>query len=433
LNCSIRLLALIPHISPIMPPSSGILPSLLSLLPSYTSTTLPTALIHNSESLLAQSRLRASHLKPDEEIARAYACCEIACQKLRAKLRLPAVKVGGQPCKPAVYKKLVTFLGGVLGENDGGTPKTTTPKSGKKRGADGEVKYGSAVADKRGEKLLVTPSKSSRGDTFLGKIKASAQKSTGKEGGGDGEAPKYTMPCIRALCRRFATPLLAPHVYTGTCVVLKLDGLWPENEYEEESAANEESLEEKVTGLLIALYLMTLTLMQTTKMTKSTYQATCAKAVETLAYQPGVKRVEAWIRRVNQQGYASGQDWFASVPKKVFDFDPYADGDNDEEDEEGYEGEASFLDQGDEDDIILAGRRRRKVAKREGEAGSMLEEDDPEGVLLPGLHTMMQDALDFLSEKRTREFEKWTKQFLQNLDRLDKSSSIQAEKTVAVK
>ena len=405
-----------------MAPTSQLTPSLLSLLPSYNLQTLPPSLIHLSESLLAQSRQRASHLKTDEEIARGYACCEIACNRLRAKLRLPPPKAGGAPCKPAVYKRLVGFLGGVLAEKEDGTGKGTPQSTpGRKRNRDGGVKNGVVVEGKR---EAVTPSKakskSTGGNTFLGKIKASAQKSAGDEA--DGEAPSYVMPSIRKLCRTFATPLLAPHVYTGVCVVVKLDGLWPPNEDKDLDA-----LKETVTGYLIGLYLMTLTRMMIAKMQRTVYMSLCAKSVEVLEYESGTDSVSASIRRINQRGYASGQDWFASVPEDAFDFDPDACGEGSEDREEG-EAERFDDEEEDDEDVILPGRQRRKIARS-------MDEDDPEGVLLPGLHTMMSKALDYLNEERVKEYEKWKKQFLSKLDKLDKSSkspAIRAGKIVAV-
>ena len=162
--------------------------------------------------------------------------------------------------------------------------------------------------------------------------------------------------------------------------------------------------------------------------------STCTKAVEGLDYEKGVKGVEASIRWINQQGYASGQEWFAGVPEKVFDFDPDAGGEgNEDEDDEEQRGDGG--EDEDEDNIIFAGGRRRKLIQSAGGKANDGDEDDPEGVLLPGLHTMMHDTLDFLSEERTRELEKWKKQFLQKLDRLDKSAkspAVNAKKAVAV-
>jgi hypothetical protein len=326
------------------------------------------------------------------------------------------VRVGGQPCKPAVYRRLVGFLGGVLGEGDVGTPKSTP--GGRKRNAEGSVKKGRAVEPQRREPS--TLSKTGRENTFLGKIKASVRK-TDDEGNDDGRAPKFAMPAIRSLCKTFSTPLLAPHVYTGLCVVLKLDGIWP---LDEDDMPEEESLRETVTGLLIALYIMTLTLMKKgLKLKVAEYMSTCARAVEVLKYKPGVQEVSAWIRKIKQNGYAAGQDWFANVPQNVFDFKPAVAGDVGVADEGAVQDAGDMLeDEENEDEAIPSGRKKRKILRRVEDSGDTADDvDDPEGVLLPGLHTMMQNSLELLSEERTREFERWKKQFLQKLDRLEKS------------
>ena len=54
--------------------------ALLSLMPTYGKD-LPPQLIELTKSLLAQSHNRASALKQEEEIARHYACANIACDR----------------------------------------------------------------------------------------------------------------------------------------------------------------------------------------------------------------------------------------------------------------------------------------------------------------------------------------------------------------
>jgi len=54
--------------------------ALSTLLPALTGP-LPPELIELAVSLLAQSRSKASTLKAEEEIARAYACANIACER----------------------------------------------------------------------------------------------------------------------------------------------------------------------------------------------------------------------------------------------------------------------------------------------------------------------------------------------------------------
>ncbi|EMC97346.1 hypothetical protein BAUCODRAFT_448811 [Baudoinia panamericana UAMH 10762] len=84
-----------------------------TLLP--TLSPLPAPLLELATSLLAQSRTRASSLKAEEEIARAFACCHIACERLGKKLGLELEQRNIlPPCKPKVYTRLKTFLGTVL-------------------------------------------------------------------------------------------------------------------------------------------------------------------------------------------------------------------------------------------------------------------------------------------------------------------------------
>lgn len=54
--------------------------ALNNLIPTLTGP-LPPELIELAVSLLAQSRSKASSLKADEEIARSYACANLACER----------------------------------------------------------------------------------------------------------------------------------------------------------------------------------------------------------------------------------------------------------------------------------------------------------------------------------------------------------------
>src|SRR5271163_2248892 len=100
---------------------AALVSALASLLPSARQYTPPPApLLSLATSLLSTSHTLAPHLKPDEEIARAYACAEIACTRLQEKLRLPPTLKGRPPAPPRVYQKLLGFLQGRL-DGVGGT------------------------------------------------------------------------------------------------------------------------------------------------------------------------------------------------------------------------------------------------------------------------------------------------------------------------
>jgi hypothetical protein len=46
-----------------------------------------------------------------------------------------------------------------------------------------------------------------------------------------------------------------------------------------------------------------------------------------------------------------------------------------------------------------------------------LDQDDPEGVLLPGLGTMMSDAVDWLSDERRSQFQIWKRDLIKQVGR----------------
>lgn len=58
--------------------------ALTGLVPTLTGP-LPPELLELAVSLLAQSRSKASSLKADEEIARCYACANLACERCEAR------------------------------------------------------------------------------------------------------------------------------------------------------------------------------------------------------------------------------------------------------------------------------------------------------------------------------------------------------------
>ena len=421
---------------------------LLSLLPSYNSTTLPLPLTTTASALLAQSRLRAANLKPEEEIARPYACAELAVDRLRESLRLPPKKTGnrtagrgggGPPCQPAVYRKFLGFLRGVL-DVEGAVPRSG---GGGKRKRDVVVEPLQQDADEDNEDKLAgeatptpTPSKRKRiysnaNTPTRSRILAGAKSpaSTGKatatfagriaavkkSGVADTEAPASVLPTIRKFTQHFNTGVLAPHVYTGVCVVLRLAELWPRDA---DADVEEVEFEADVTALCVALYLMVLTKMQRGQLKTKTFNAVVVQAVKMFKGKglKGREGVEGWIRRVNREGWCVGQSWWGSVPEGVLAVDVQGRGitedqDQDEEEEEE-EDEMMDLDvdelAGDEDELNLPGTRRRS---RQDEA----EKPDPEGVLLPGLGTMMQESLDWHSAERRRAFRAWKKGIMKRL------------------
>lgn len=373
--------------------------SLSSLLPTLNGN-LPSELVHLATSLLAQSRTRIN-LKPTEEIARPYACAEVACKRLQSRLKLPATH-RRPPLPPRVYAKLLEMMENGLQlqkpaktravegkemAKSGSSPVkgTSTPR---KRDAI-ERKVGSTGAEST---PVTTPSKKV---AFAGKVSAQKVRGPGK----DDEAPDWVMPLIRRLCTRFTTPLLPPHVYTGTCVVLKLAKLWPVVGPE-----HEDELRISITAMTIAIYFMVLTKMQRGKMTPEMYVDRCGKALDVAVENGSISfskdTVDGWIKKMNDKGWCRQQDWWDSVPEDIMDVEAQ---DNGREDV------------AEENDVVGSKRKRRRLLM-EGDQ----TEGDKEGVLLPGLGTMMQDAVDFLSEERTLNYLEWKEEVLGKIKQMEK-------------
>jgi origin recognition complex subunit 6 len=349
-----------------------------NLLP--TTNPLPPRLVNLSASLLAQSRNRAANLKADEEIARSHACAEIACRRLRAQLRLPPTS-GRPPCKPRVYKKLLGFLDGVLGE-----ATAATPTKAKKRTADGQPKTV--------ETLKKTPA-SSKKQAFAGTINENKSDVNGSE------APEFVMPLIRKLCKAFSTPMLPPHAYTGTCVVLKLSELWPPKRGSKGKAKDEVTFRNPVMMVTIGVYFMVLSRMQKGKVTTELFASLLAKALETAELDTPAEEVEEWIKKMNSEGWCRGQDWWDSVPEDVMD---------------GEEVEAEQQDEVEEDDLVVSRSRRKRHLEEDAE-------DDLGDVLLPGLGTMMQDSVDWLSEEKKLSFLDWKDGIMRRIRSIDKGKT----------
>jgi origin recognition complex subunit 6 len=187
-------------------------------------------------------------------------------------------------------------------------------------------------------------------------------------------------------------------VYTGTCVVLKLAKLWPVvgPEHEDEHRIS-------ITAMTIAIYFMVSTKMQRGKMTPELYVDRCGIALD-VAVEMGSgsfskDAVDGWIKKMNDKGWCRQQDWWDSVPEGVMDV----------------EGQDNGREDVAEDDIVGSKRKRRRLLVEDDQA-----EGDKEGVLLPGLGTMMQDAVDFLSEERTLNYLEWKEEILGRIKQMEK-------------
>lgn len=142
------------------------------------------------------------------------------------------------------------------------------------------------------------------------------------------------------------------------------------------------------------------------KMDKKTFSEMRQTALSSLGLSPTEKRhgedVDAWIALIMEQKWAQGQQWFDNIPLA---------GQRDEDfvDEHGHHGL-------EDDDHMDASTPKRKRTKLFAQAGNK------EGVLLPGLGTMMQDRVDYLSEDRREDYLEWRTDIMRRIARMDKSA-----------
>lgn len=201
-------------------------PILYSLLPSY-STTLPQPLLELASSLLAQSRNSAGTLKPDEEVARSYACAHIACERLKISLDLPPIQAR-PPIPPRLYKRLYSHLDNVL-------PSTSTGRVGRTRTPTSKAKELGLFGSTQRIPSRATPTKDSSLAKYRSPIKGdstptkSASKpplipAKRKAGGISNAMPAWIRPTIRLLCKELDQDLIGRTVLAGMQTIVAPQG-----------------------------------------------------------------------------------------------------------------------------------------------------------------------------------------------------------------
>ncbi|CAK3939296.1 origin recognition complex subunit 6 like [Lecanosticta acicola] len=397
--------------------------SLASLLP--TVAFLPPDLISLANSLLSQSRSKAASLSRDEEIARTYACCHIACKRLENRLELEIGKPS-PPVAPRVYNKLYGYLDGVLGRvnaggKGGGTP-TRTPRK------DVRSTSGNNTPGKENRTSVRTPTTNAIPSNAG--TKRSHEETTDQH-----DIPGFAMPLARAVCKAIRAPAAAPHVLVGaTAAVKELRGRvarredgsnrkrrkTPQSAKSTRPTRSEEAeetviAEGKWPALLVALCLLTAEKMKDQEDADMRKEAISAakdacreKTVDTDLRSIG-KDVDFYRLEAEDSGWLD-MEWFSNVPEDIIsaenDVDDAMDVDEDEV----------------EEDVSTPMKKKkqphktplRRKEKHGGKTADDLDVVGPAG-LLPGLGTMFQPAIDWLSEERRRDFAQWEKGIMKEI------------------
>jgi origin recognition complex subunit 6 len=156
----------------------------------------------------------------------------------------------------------------------------------------------------------------------------------------------------------------------------------------------------------LAVYFMVWTKMKPGRITHDVYFSRCERAIE-VTTEMGYGRlskeaVDDWVKKMNDNGWCRGQEWWDSVPEDVMDVVG--------------RGVAEAGRSLDEQDALVDTRRKRPRLREDDQ----IERQDKDGVLLPGLGTMMQDAVDFLSAERALDYLEWKKGILERVRQVER-------------
>ena len=184
-------------------------------------------------------------------------------------------------------------------------------------------------------------------------------------------------------------------------------------------SGNEGDFKELVYAMIVAVYFIVLARRrnpapsadgevanaEAQKMDKKTFTEMRQTALTSLGL-PNVRRhrddVDQWIALIMEQNWATGKEWFENIPLA---------GELHGEDEEG-----NSYRHLDEEDAAFRGVKLPK--RNDGSAGARPERSSKpaHGGLLPGLGTMMQDRVDYLSEDRREDYVEWKADILARIE-----------------
>ncbi|KAI9772182.1 MAG: hypothetical protein M1835_006287 [Candelina submexicana] len=360
---------------------SGLVPTL---------SILPQELIELATSLLAQSRTRASNLKAEEEIARSYACANIACERLKQSLNLPKIEPR-PPCPPRVYKKLYQYLERTL------PARSQAPVRALKASAAARSTPTSSPAKLR------TPSKQTPQKPITPRRKGI------QHGASTIEIPAWIMPTVRKLCVALGAPAAPAHVLAGVTSILTLPA--PSEDGKRTAVSGRRT--EKIPALIVAVLFYVMTRLSGEEISAEEYPKGREAAIKALE-QIGSGReerekinnedVDDWTREISAGGWIK-LDWFENITQGAGLGLPGNDMGKEHEEE------------GEEDAVQARTPKRNRLS-----AISPAKMD----TLQSGPGTMMQDKYDYLSEARRMDYLEWKKGILFRIEQMEREQAIDA-------
>jgi origin recognition complex subunit 6 len=428
--------------------------ALITLVPTLNS--LPQELIDLSTSLLAQSRNKASSLKPEEEIGRTYACAHLAVERLKPRLDIDKV-VARPPVAPRIYKKLYGYLDAALKEpatprtnrlkdvglvgtpgsgrgrrSNLGTPSKTPAKSIKSAGATPlktpasvAKSVGSVTASGRRTRSAVKAPEEKQ-EAMIPDSEEERQKEAVQEEETDDNLPDQIRPMAEAVCDALDVPQATPHVCAALAAILQLRG-WNDIKPEvlrstprssakkrirtstdaDHVAAIEDSSSITPTplpALLVAISLVTTFTLRNTVIDGTTYATARSSAIAALEPDtPLPKDVDTFLHASKAEGWLE-LPWFTIVKASTITSIPQAQ-----------------TPKKNKPPAKTPLHRKEKHAPRpvtkDAEMDTVMEDADAEAEeedndrpgagLRSGLGTMFQDSVDWLSGERRKAYRTW--------------------------
>ncbi|KAI2602332.1 hypothetical protein GGR54DRAFT_527484 [Hypoxylon sp. NC1633] len=381
-------------------------PTLLSLLPTY-SKDLPQPLLELASSLLTQSRHSAGTLKGEEEVARAYACAHIACERLKITLDLPPIQAR-PPVPPRIYKRLYAHLDNVL-------PASTIGKSGRVRTPSSKLResgiFGSgqripprAIPNKEESLAKFRSPAAARGDNTPTRSAGKPPAYQAKKGSGSaGSAlPAWVRPTIQFMCKELDQGRIGRTVLAGMQTIAAPNGKRSEDEW----------ITENLVSLLAAVYFLVSSqlyvLEQGRELDESQYIRMRKEILKTLGRAQenvgvtGMDEDELWIgwtdirskdmdsavSKVVQNGWQE-EEWFAGIK---------------------YMANAKVVETHDEDEQMEDGKERSFGEKLHLQRGD----------------TMLQSRWDMTDQKR-EEYAAWKTGVLCRIEEIERSRGAEME------
>lgn len=230
---------------------------------------------------------------------------------------------------------------------------------------------------------------------------------------------------------------LPPHIFTGVSSVLHFVRNETSNKFDDESKKfldrllsiideTSDRYRELVIPLIVAVYFIALSRRRSpARMSGTSVESSSSSyvdngkrldaktfsemrwaALSSAGLPPTQKRhrddVDTWIALIMSQGWAKGKEWFENIP--TAGADDTAEGNIDDERSEEAE---------------LASSKRRKLRN----SHDLLQADESlRGGLLPGLGTMMQDRVDWLSPDRREEYIAWKAEIMKRIEQMKEAN-----------